>query len=60
MIKGRWCYIPKERSKGDNFYFPRNSSRKNATIVKKKHTHFFRHNYGNAANQSMFANKLGT
>ena len=51
--------MSQSRQKGsgeDNFCFPCISYRKNATIVK----HFFRLNYGNAANQNMLTNKLGT
>ena len=56
MIMGTWCHNPDRVVQGDNSCVPCISYKKNESMLKKK-KNFFRPNYGNAANQSMFANK---
>ena len=45
-------------TEGDNFCFPCISYRKMASGKKETNVVVFRLNYGNAANQNMFANKV--
>ena len=58
---GRWCHNPDTGVQGDNpcvpciLYSKKKASGKKETNVLLL---FFRLNYGNAANQNMFANKV--
>ena len=58
MLMGSWCHILSESPRGITYVF--HAFRVGKMHILLKANIDFRLNYGNAAKQSMFANKLGT